>query len=243
VFLAVPVLGLAVMFWAPDIGMGLPPDVSEHGHEIDHLFMFCLILTGVIFLITEVVLFWFMWRYERRSNRDPVIFTHGSHNLELVWTIIPALTLLFIALYQMNAWADVKIRKPKDAKTIIEVTARQFEWRIRYPGEDNVLHTPDDILDVNTLHVPLDEEVIIELKSMDVLHDFFVPQLRVKQDAVPGTNIPVWFRAQEPGEYDLVCAELCGWGHYKMKGQVTVESREDYEAWLKQLKEEQEATQ
>ena len=125
----------------------------------------------------------------------------------------------------------------------VEVTARQFEWRLRYPGPDGEIGTIDDIHHVNDLHIPVDEEILVDLKSMDVLHSFFLPELRVKQDAVPGMKIPVWFKALEPGEYDLVCAELCGWGHYKMKGRLTVQSREDYDAWLEELRVAQEATE
>ncbi|HWA99074.1 MAG TPA: cytochrome c oxidase subunit II [Pirellulales bacterium] len=237
-FLLVPILGVGMFVWAADGAMWMPRDVSEHGHEIDHLWNFILILTGVVFIATEVVLFWFLWRYEASSHADPVKFTHGSHNLEVVWTILPAATLLFIAIYQMNAWADVKIRRP-DMPPTVEVMARQFEWRLRFPGPDGRFDTPDDIHGLNDLHVPVDEDVLIDLKSMDVLHDLFLPNLRVKQDAVPGMKIPVWFRAKEVGQFDLVCAELCGWGHYKMKGRLTVEPRSDYEAWLKKLAEDQ----
>jgi cytochrome c oxidase subunit 2 len=241
-FLAVPVLGVAMFAWAPGAGHWLPQDVSEHGHTIDHLFRFILLLTGVVFIATEAVLFYFLWRYDGKHNSDPVKFSHGSHNLEIVWTILPAATLLFIALYQINAWTVAKIEKP-DIPPTVEVVARQFEWRLRYPGADGVIGTPDDIHHVNDLHVPVGEDVLVELKSMDVLHSFFLPELRVKQDAVPGMKIPVWFKALKPGEYDLVCAELCGWGHYKMKGRLTVESREEYEAWLEQLRIAQEATE
>jgi cytochrome c oxidase subunit 2 len=234
----VPILGVALFVWAADGGMWLPRDVSEHGHEIDHLWNFILILTGLVFVATEVVLFWFIWRYDAASNRDPVKFMHGSHNLEVVWTILPASTLLFIAIYQMNAWADVKIRKP-DMPPTVEVMARQFEWRLRWPGPDGKFNTPDDIHHVNDLHIPVDEEILVSLKSMDVLHDFFLPNLRIKQDAVPGMVIPVWFRATDQGQFDLVCAELCGWGHYKMKGRLTIESRSDYDAWLKMISEQQ----
>ncbi len=237
-FLLVPILGVALFVWAADGGMWLPRDVSEHGHEIDHLWNFILILTGLVFVATEVVLFWFIWRYDAASNRDPVKFMHGSHNLEVVWTILPASTLLFIAIYQMNAWADVKIRKP-DMPPTVEVMARQFEWRLRWPGPDGKFNTPDDIHHVNDLHIPVDEEILVSLKSMDVLHDFFLPNLRIKQDAVPGMVIPVWFRATDQGQFDLVCAELCGWGHYKMKGRLTIESRSDYDAWLKMISEQQ----
>ena len=241
-FLTVPVLGVWSFFWSVNNGYWMPPDISEHGHTIDALFMFILLLTGAVFIATELVLFWFMWKYHARPAHEPVKYTHGSHNLEVVWTVVPAATLLFIAIYQMNAWADVKIRKPELAP-MAEVTARQFEWRIKYPGRDGVLGTRDDVHDVNDLHVPADEDVMIDLKSMDVLHDFFLPNLRIKQDAVPGMKIPIWFRAKKAGQYDLVCAELCGWGHYKMKGRLTVESRADFEQYLERKFQEQEATQ
>ncbi len=135
-FLLVPVLGVACFVVAPYYNHWLPVDISQHGRTIDHLFYFILYLTGVVFIVTEVVLFWFLWRYEGKTGQPrPVSFTHGSHTLEVVWTILPAGTLLFIAIYQMNAWADSKIqsRAPKMTPTL-EVSARQFEWRLRYPA-------------------------------------------------------------------------------------------------------------
>jgi cytochrome c oxidase subunit 2 len=155
---------------------------------------------------------------------------------------LTAATLLFIAIDQMNAWADSKMRKPHIPPTV-EVTGRQFEWRLRYPGKDGVLGTPDDLFVVNDLHLPVNEEILVDLKSMDVLHSFFLPNCRVKQDAVPGMKIPVWFRATQVGRYDLVCAELCGWGHYKMKGRLTVEPRAEFDEWLSEKYRQQEATQ
>ncbi len=243
-FLTVPILGVALFVWAPGANYWLPDDISEHGHQIDHLFMFILILTGIVFVVTEALLFWFLWRYDSAKNADPVKFTHGSHNLEVIWTILPAVTLLFIAIYQMNAWADSKINNPAHdgLPVTVEVTGRQFEWRLRYPGKDGKLGTPDDIYTVNKLHIPVNEEILVALKSADVLHDFFLPNLRVKQDAVPGMVIPVWFKATETGEFDLVCAELCGWGHYKMKGQLIVQKRSAYDAWLDEAYTAQEAT-
>jgi cytochrome c oxidase subunit II len=253
VFLLVPVFGVGVFIYgaSPSVNIWLPPDVSESGHNIDHLFMFILWLTGIVFVATEGALFWFLWKYNAQSNPKPAKYTHGSHNLEIVWTILPSVTLLFIAIYQMNAWADSKIRNPsatlpngeRDPNVVeIEVQARQFEWRLRYPGKDGKLGTPDDLFTVNDIHVPVGKMVLVQLKSQDVLHSFFLPNLRVKQDAVPGMRIPVWFRPIQIGRYDLPCAELCGWGHYKMKGQLTVESEEDYQKWLDQLSIEQNAT-
>lgn len=247
-FLSVPILGTLVFVISmmganptaealiplPWERIWLPEDISRDGHMIDSLFMFILYLTGAVFIVTEFVMVWFMLRYDKDANPGPVKYTHGSHHLEVVWTILPAATLLFIALHQMNAWGQAKLPsgEPQDNPITISVAARQFEWRLVYPGEDNVLHTPDDIYTVNELHIPVDRDVVIHLTSQDVLHSFFLPNLRVKQDAVPGMMQKVWFRAMRTGEYDLVCAEVCGWGHYKMKGRLVVETQAEYDDWL-----------
>jgi len=240
-FLLVPVLGVATFVVAPYYQHWFPRDVSAHGRVIDQLFFFILWLTGIVFVATEVALFYFMWKYNNRNNREPVKFSHGSHTLEVVWTILPTVTLLFIAIYQMNAWADAKMRRPNVPVTA-EITGRQFNWDVRYPGADGELHTPDDVFRYDGLiHLPVDEEVLLVIKSADVLHSFFLPNLRMKQDVVPGMSQYMWFKARETGEFDIVCAELCGWGHYKMKGRVTFEPREDYERWLAEKYAEQEA--
>ncbi len=238
-FLLVPILGVATFMVAPAFDHSLPADYSEHGHQIDGLYYFILYLTGIVFVVTEVVLFYFLWKYDATKSTEPTKFTHGSHNLEIVWTIVPAATLLFIALYQMNAWAVAKIDTPDKVPTC-KVVARQFEWRIQYPGPDNELDTPDDIYaPPNDMRVPVDEDILVHLESDDVLHSFFLPNFRVKQDAVPGSMIPVWFRPTKTGTYDLVCAELCGWGHYKMKGRLTVMTRPEFDAWLAGVAKEQ----
>ncbi len=259
----VPVLGvlsfvLAINEVGPFQGHWLPANINDHGHVIDSLFMFIMYLTGVIFVGTGLVLFWFMWKYDRAKNAEPVKYTHGSHTLEVVWSILPAATLLFIAIYQMNAWADAKMRRPLLSAgadqvegtaddvlrpPLFEVTARQFEWRIRYAGADGVIGTPDDVHTVNDLHIPVDEEIVMELKSQDVLHSFFLPHMRVKQDAVPGMKQYMWYRANRVGIYDLVCAELCGWGHYKMRGRLYVESRAQFDKWMRDKLRDQEQTE
>ncbi|NDC54767.1 MAG: cytochrome c oxidase subunit II, partial [Planctomycetia bacterium] len=139
-FLAVPVLGVATFAVAPAYDIWLPKDVSEHGKAIDGLFYFILALTGVVFIATEVLLFWFLWKYDAARNKNAATYIHGSHTLEVVWTIIPAATLLFLAIYQMNTWADVKMRRPAMSPSV-EVVGRQFEWRLRYPGRDGTLGT------------------------------------------------------------------------------------------------------
>jgi cytochrome c oxidase subunit II len=241
VFLLVPTLGVATFIAAPYYHYWFPHDISTHGRVIDQLFMFILWLTGIVFIATEGTLFYFMWKYNDTTTTEPVKFTHGSHTLEVVWTILPTVTLLFIAIYQMNAWADAKMRRPNVPVTA-EITGRQFNWDVRYPGPDGEFHTPDDILRYDgQIHFPANEEVLLVIKSADVLHSFFLPNLRMKQDVVPGMAQNMWFQAKETGEFDIVCAELCGWGHYKMRGRVTFQSREDYDKWLAEKYAEQEA--
>jgi len=246
----VPVFGVGIFVWAmagwwPIHDHWLPENINAHGGVIDSLFMFILVLTGIIFIATTLAMFWFMWRYDAGAHADPVTFTHGSHTLEVVWSILPAATLVFIAVYQMNAWADAKMRRPKLASgqikpPLAEITGRQFEWRIRYAGEDGVFGInpdtgwTDDVELSNDLHLPVNEEIVLAIKSADVLHSFFLPNLRVKQDVVPGMKQFVWFQPTKTGVYDIVCAELCGWGHYKMRGRVTIEPRDKFDSWLSQ---------
>ena len=124
------------------------------------------------------------------------------------------------------------------AHPVAEVTARHFVWRLRLPAPGNVLQEvplPDDLYTVNDLHVPAGKPVVIRLKSEDVLHAFFLPHLRIKQDAVPGLVIPVWFQCDKVGQQELVCAELCGWGHYKMHGQLTAQRDDEFKKYLTEL--------
>jgi cytochrome c oxidase subunit 2 len=247
-FLLVPILGVAVFVWAmagwwPMQGHWLPRNINPSGEVIDNLFLFILYLTGVIFIGTSIALFWFMWKYDAAKNTEPAQYTHGSHTLEVVWSILPAATLLFIAIYQMNAWAREKMVRPMVGDQVkpplAEVTGRQFEWRIRYAGTDGIIGTPDDLHVVNDLHVPVNDDIVLQIKSADVLHSFFLPNARVKQDVVPGMEQYVWFRPTIEGSYDIVCAELCGWGHYKMRGRMTVESQAKFDKWYQDKMAEQ----
>lgn len=229
IFLLVPIFGVATFVLAPRYGIWLPRDVSEHGRVIDDLFMFILWLTGIVFIVTEGVLFYFAWKYDEHKTNKPAVFSHGSHGLEVVWTILPAVTLLFIAIYQMDAWAAAKMRKP-DILPTVEVTGRQFNWDFRYPGPDKELYTSDDVVRTDgKLYLPAGEEVLLRITSADVLHSFFLPNLRLKQDVIPGMEQNMWFTATDTGEFDIVCAELCGWGHYKMKGRVYLLPRPEYD--------------
>ena len=223
--------------FAPDWWLPNPIDdyhhvVSTFGREIDSLFVIILWITGIVFIGTQIALVWVSYKYVDGPGRVANYF-HGSQRLEVVWTIIPAAILVFIALYQMGTWANIKFPSamPK-VQPLAEITARQFQWVMRYPGPDGKLHTNDDLHLVSDLHFVKGKKELIYLRSSDVLHSFFLPEMRVKQDAVPGLTIPVWFDCDRAGTYELVCAELCGWGHYKMRGNVTVhETQLEFDEW------------
>jgi cytochrome c oxidase subunit 2 len=233
--LAVLVLGVWTFMDAGHHGWWLPPIASSYGKQVDDLFDLILYMVGFFFVLTEAILVYCVFVYSKKRH-DKATFTHGNHKLEMVWTIIPALLLLVIAFSQMKTWADIKFEgnMPHQAP-IAEVYASQFDWRIRYPGADGQLGTMDDIENPFEFVVPANEKVLFTLRSRDVIHSFFVPLFRLKQDAVPGMAIPVWFQATREGTYDLVCAELCGWGHYKMAGRVKVVSRAAYDEWMKKM--------
>ncbi len=245
-------------WWFPRGASGTGAAMSPLGERIDDLFYMILIITAVTFVGTQIGLGYVLFTGARRSDAphgaedaEKTWFTHGSHNLEVMWSVVPAAVLLFIALYQMEVWAEFRVKDsfPDEVRTgpIAEVTARQFEWRIRYPGLDangNPLELmpdpqPTDLYTVNELHVTSAEPVMIWLRSEDVQHSFFLPELRVKQDAVPGLVIPVWFEATKSTDYSWLCAELCGWGHYKMKGRFVAEPEEDLREWMQELQNEQ----
>jgi cytochrome c oxidase subunit 2 len=248
-FTAFAAICVALCWVAPDYGWWFPynkPAMSTIGLQIDDLFHLILVITSVTFIAVNAALGYVLWKGAEASTTPGKrsLFTHGSHTLEVIWTIVPSGILLFIALYQMDVWAHYRVKTyfPKQTEPIAEVTARQFEWRIRYPARGKKLMPkpqPDDVYTVNDLRVPTGRPVAISLRTDDVQHSFFVPELRVKQDAVPKLVIPVWFEVTQPGKYDMTCAELCGWGHYKMKARVLATSESEFEAWREEAAEEQ----
>ncbi len=235
-FLAVPVFGVWTFVNAEEWGLWFPPHVTTYAADIDHLFDVIMWMVAITFVLTELVLVWFVFRYSGK-DRSYATYTHGNHKLELVWTAIPAVLLIFIAFSQMGAWARVKINIPEEGEytvhaPLMEVYGSQFDWRARYPDAAGNFQGADVVESPYDIYVPVDTQVVFRLKSRDVLHSFFVPRFRLKQDAVPGMSIPVWFEASEVGDYDLICAELCGWGHYKMAGKIHVLEKDAFTQWL-----------
>jgi cytochrome c oxidase subunit 2 len=233
--IALLVLGVWTFMDADKHGWWLPPIASSYGKQVDDLFDLILYMVAFFFVLTEGILIYCVFAYSKKRH-DKATFTHGNHKLEMVWTIIPALLLLVIAFSQMKTWADIKFEgNMPNQEPIAEVYASQFDWRVKYPGADGKFGTMDDIENPFEFVVPVNEKVKFILRSRDVIHSFFVPYFRLKQDAVPGMAIPVWFQATHEGNYDLVCAELCGWGHYKMAGRIKVVSRPAFDEWMKKM--------
>lgn len=212
----------------------LPPGASTFARDIDWLYYLILIITGVAFVVVEVGLIWFLVKYRERPGRR-AHYTHGNNTAEIIWTAIPAVTVVIIGLLSGGVWNRIKGRDSVPANAIAyRVHAKQFEWNVTYPGPDGRFDTADDFTRRNQLHIPVDRPVVVELTAEEVIHSFGIPAFRVKQDAVPGMHIRVWFQATAPGTYELGCAELCGLGHYKMRAIVTVHGQAEYERWLGQ---------
>ena len=210
----------------------LPEDVSTYGHEIDSLFYLIYYITAVTFILVTVLMVVFLIKYREQPGRRAV-YSHGNTTLEIIWTVIPAAILIVLSFMSVNTWAKIK-RNPPATDFEIKVTAKQFNWDVSYPGPDGKLGTDDDVKFDNDLHVPVNKIVRLHLGASDVIHSFFIPNLRFKQDAVPGRTILAWFEATKPGKYEMPCAELCGFGHSGMKGWLYVHTPEDYKKWAEE---------
>ncbi len=233
----------------------LPPVASVHGLEVDRLFYTTLVVTGIVFVGVHLLLAVFVWRYGARGG-ERASYWHENRTLELTYTLIPTVILLSMVSMGAVVWTRIHSAPPSGA-LVVDVRAEQFGWLARYPGPDGIfgriapqlIHninnpmgldptdpaTADDIVS-RDVHVVVNKPVRVRLHSKDVIHSFFLPQFRVKQDVVPGMTIEIWFTPTKEGDYEIACAELCGVGHYIMRGKLKVESQEAFDAWLAQQK-------
>lgn len=210
----------------------LPETVSTFGPALDNLYYVILWITGVVFFATEITLVVFLVKYRHKEGRKAA-YIHGSNKAEVIWTVIPFIIVMGLAIYSKGLWDEIRDpdRIPANAYQI-DVMAKQYEWNATYAGADGQIGTADDFVSRNVLHMPVDQPVVVHLRAEDVIHSFFLPDFRVKQDAVPGMMTRVWFEATRTGEFTLACAELCGLGHYRMRGTIIVHSPADFQAWL-----------
>jgi cytochrome c oxidase subunit 2 len=211
----------------------LPESASTYASDIDLGFWVITVIVGIAFVVVEAALVLFLVRYRARPGRRAA-YIHGNTTAEVIWTAVPAITVVAIGVWSAGLWSEIKGRDNFPADAVhLAIEAKQFEWNVTYPGPDGQLGTEDDFTRRNALEIPVNRPVVVDLTAEDVLHSFFVPAFRIKQDAVPGMTIPVWFEATKTGEFELACAELCGNSHYSMKGRVRVHTAEDYEEWVR----------
>ena len=244
---------VAVIFGA---GNWLPPLASEHGAGIDGILRYLLITVGALLVIGHLALGYFILRFGGQERVGT--FRMPSARTERMWSLVPVVILALVAeggvlVLGLPVWDKFYASAAPADSVVIEVTAEQFAWNVRYSGPDGkfgptdpkriTLNEPlgldrsdpatkDDILVLNEIWVPLGLPVQILLRSKDTLHSFFLPNFRVKQDAVPGMNIQFWFVPTKVGTFELACAELCGLGHFEMRGLFHVLPREEFQKWL-----------
>jgi len=231
------------LYWAP-------PNVTVGGKEIDKILNFIFWLTLFVFIATQVVYITYLVKYRRRPGVK-AHYSHGNNKLEIVWTTIPVLIFLGLAIYSNRVWKDLFRNPPPDALQV-NISSYQFGWDFRYPGADGKLgevHVKDitpenkfgvknddpaaaDDFTATELVFPAGKPLHIILNARDVIHSFYVPSFRLYQDAVPGRTISwVWFIVEEPGNFQLACSQLCGTGHYNMKAPIRVLPQEEYDKW------------
>ena len=221
-----------------------PTAISSHAAALDRQFMLTIIVVGIAFTAAQVGLGYMVWKYRDTGNRTRATYTHGSNRLEVVWTMVTAVIFISLAVMGQSVWASLHFNKAPAGSYQVEVVAQQFQWNFHYPGRDGVFgRTDPKLIDDSSLNfigldeadpnarddsvtsalaIPSGRPVELILRSKDVIHDFWVPQLRFKQDLVPGMAIRVHFTANQPGKYELACAELCGQLHFKMKSYMLV---------------------
>jgi cytochrome c oxidase subunit 2 len=228
-----------------------PPPISQHGQAYDAQFNITLWVTGVIFFLAQVALGYAIIKF--RDKGGTAKYSHGNNVLEAVWTSATALLFIGLVLAGTRIWAAVHFAEaPADALRI-EVMSKQFAWAFRYAGPDGKFGRTDlkqindqggnpfgvdekdpagkDDITSASIKVPAGKPILLILRSRDVIHNFFVRELRLKQDIVPGMEIPFHFQADQIGVYEVPCSELCGLGHHQMRTTLEVMSPENFEKW------------
>lgn len=213
---------------------GFPVSASVEGGRIDTLFWVMTVITVPLLLGVVGFVLYCLIRFREKPGRKAVPIA-GFKTAMGTSALVVGLMLMELPLdfYQEKLWADATLNFPKpEDSLVVQVFAEQFAWNFRYAGKDGTFGTPDDVTTVNLLRVPEGKPVVCLLKSRDVIHSFWLPHFRVKLDVMPGVVHRVWFRGAKPGMYELACAELCGLGHYTMRGVLRVLPPEEYAKWL-----------
>jgi cytochrome c oxidase subunit 2 len=229
-----------------------PPAISDHAPALDRQFMITIVIVGLAFAAAQIGLGWMLWKYRDTNSGARATYTHGSNRLEVLWTVVTAVIFIGLAVMGQTVWASLRLNDAPAGSFQVEVVAQQFAWNFHYAGKDGILgRTKPTLIDdsslnfiglddtdanaaddsvVSSLAVPVNRPVELILRSKDVIHSFWVPPLRFKQDLVPGMSIRVHFTANKVGKYELACAELCGQLHFKMKSYMLVLPEDELKA-------------
>jgi cytochrome c oxidase subunit 2 len=230
-----------------------PAAISEHAPALDRQFLITIVVVGISFAAAQIGLGWMVWKYrDTGSKSDRATYSHGSNRLEVLWTVITAVVFITLGVMGQSVWASLRLHDAPAGSYTVEVVAQQFSWNFHYAGKDNKFgRTDPQLIDDSSLNfvgldssdtasaddsvttalvIPVNRPVELRLRSKDVIHNFWVPQLRFKQDLVPGMEIKVHFTANKVGKYELACAELCGMNHFKMKSYMLVVPEADIQA-------------
>jgi cytochrome c oxidase subunit 2 len=234
--------------------LGLPPQAATHAPDIDQMIGLVHWLMFVLFVGWGAFFIYVLARFRKKAN--PVADYEGAHGklskgLEVLIVVAEMVLLVF---YAIPAWATRVRDLPAESEaTVVRIVAEQFAWNVHYPGPDGKFgrtdvrriaaenpigldrsdpDAKDDITTINQLNLPVDKPVLVHLSSKDVIHSFGLFEMRVKQDVVPGLDIPVWFIPNKVGETEIACSQLCGLGHYRMRGFVSIKTDAAYKAWL-----------
>ena len=223
----------------------LPEGLSTVSGEVDRLWNVILVVTLIAFFATQGVLVWALVKFRAKDDGRKAAHVHGNHRLEVVWTIVPGILLVVMGVMQAPSWDRIKVDFPERPDVEVQVLARSYTWNFRHAGNDGKFGTRDDVV-MKSLTVPVDSDVVLTMRSEDVLHSFYVPEFRLKQDVVPGREVRLWFNATEVREWtrddkgvaltkglEVACAELCGLGHTTMRADLNILSKDRFSAWLK----------
>lgn len=240
--------------------LGIPVQASAHAAEIDHMTVLVHWLMLVLFVGWGAFYLFVLVRFRKAAN--PVANYTGAKGkfAKSTEVLVAVIEIVLLVFYAIPAWATrVREMPSENEAVVVRVVAEQFAWNVHYPGRDrmfgrtdaklvsadnplgldrNDANAKDDIASINLLNLPVDRPVVVHLSSKDVIHSFGVYELRVKQDAVPGMEIPVWFVPTRPGQYDIACSQLCGLGHYRMRGVVTIQTQPEFDAWMAEQEKE-----
>ena len=234
--------------------LGLPIQASAHAGEIDRMIVLIHYLMFILFIGWGIYFVWVLFKFRASANPKADfkgVTSHASSYLDIAVVVIEAVLLIGFAI---PAWANrINDLPPESESTVVHMIARQFEWHAHYPGADGrfgrrdiSLITPtnvtgldrsdpnakDDVVSINRMNVPVNKPVIIYLSTQDVIHSLGIAEMRVKQDAIPGLEMPMWFEPTRLGDYQINCSQLCGLGHYRMKAEFSVQSQSDFDAWF-----------